>query len=93
MEAVFGTKHGFSDASFYTWRREFGGMEVSDAKRLKAMEHESARLKKLLAEAMLDKEVQRALTVMLEYCCWMKRWPILPEDLLDERSRTCTHGT
>ena len=83
VEAVFGTKHGFSDASFYTWRREFGGMEVSDAK----------RLKKLLAEAMLDKEVQRALTVMLEYCCWMKRWPILPEDLLGERSRTCTHGT
>ena len=43
-------KHGFSDASFYTWRSKFGGMEVSDAKRLKAMEQENARLKKLLAE-------------------------------------------
>ena len=49
-------KHGFSDASFYTWRSKFGGMDVSDAKRLKAMEQENARLKKLLAEAMLDKE-------------------------------------
>jgi putative transposase len=49
-------KHGFSDASFYTWRSKFGGMDVSDAKRLKAMEQENARLKKLLAETMLDKE-------------------------------------
>ena len=43
-------KHGFSDASFYTWRSKFGGMDVSDAKRLRAMEQENARLKKLLAE-------------------------------------------
>ena len=49
-------KHGFSDASFYTWRSKFGGIDVSDAKRLRAMEQENARLKKLLAEAMLDKE-------------------------------------
>ena len=49
-------KHGFSDASFYTWRSKFGGMDVSDAKRLRAMEQENARRKKLLAEAMLDKE-------------------------------------
>ena len=49
-------KHGFSDASFYTWRSKFGGMDVSDAKRLLAMEQENARLKKLLAETMLDKE-------------------------------------
>ena len=53
-------KHGFSDASFYTWRSKFGGMEVSDAKRLKAMERENARLKKLLAEAMLDKDALEA---------------------------------
>ena len=60
-------KHGFSDASFYTWRSKFGGMDVSDAKRLRAMEQENARLKKLLAEAMLDKE---ALEVALrkKYC-------------------------
>ena len=49
-------KHGFSDASFYTCRIKFGGMDVSDAKRLRAMEQENARLKKLLAETMLDKE-------------------------------------
>lgn len=49
-------KHGFSDASFYLWRRKFGGMEVPDAKRLKALEIENGKLKKLLAEAMLDNE-------------------------------------
>ena len=49
-------KYGFSDATFYNWRAKFGGMEVSDAKRLKALESENARLKKLLAESMLDKD-------------------------------------
>jgi len=53
-------KHGFSDASFYTWRSKYGGMELSDMKRLKALEQENARLKKLLAETMLDKEAIEA---------------------------------
>lgn len=53
-------KHGFSDASFYTWRAKFGGMTVSEAKRLKELEHENARLKKLLAESMLDQEALKA---------------------------------
>jgi putative transposase len=52
-------KHGFSDASFYLWRSKFGGMDVSDAKRLKSLEVENARLKKLLAESMLENEVTR----------------------------------
>ncbi len=52
-------KHGFSEASYYLWRGKFGGMDVSDAKRLKALEAENAKLKKLLAEAMLEKEVTR----------------------------------
>lgn len=52
-------KHGFSEASYYLWRSKFGGMDVSDAKRLKALEAENARLKKLLAEAMLENEVAR----------------------------------
>ena len=52
-------KHGFSDASFYTWRAKFGGLEVPEAKRLKALELENARLKKLLAESMLEIEVTR----------------------------------
>lgn len=52
-------RHGFSEASFYLWRSKFGGMEVSDAKRLKALEAENARLKKLLAESLLETEVTR----------------------------------
>lgn len=47
-------KHGISDATFYTWRSKYGGMEVSDAKRLKSLEEENRKLKKLLAESMLD---------------------------------------
>ena len=47
-------KGGFSDATFYKWRTKFGGMDVSDAKRLKGLEGENAKLKKLLAEAHLD---------------------------------------
>lgn len=47
-------KHGISDATFYNWRSKYGGMEVSDARRLKALEEENRRLKKLLAESMLD---------------------------------------
>lgn len=52
-------RHGFSEASFYAWRSKYGGMEISDAKRLKALETENARLKKLLAESMLENEVTR----------------------------------
>lgn len=47
-------KHGVSDATFYKWRSKYGGMEVSEAKRLKALEEENRKLKKLLAEQMLD---------------------------------------
>jgi putative transposase len=47
-------KHGMSNPTFYAWKAKFGGMEVSDAKKLKALEEENARLKRLLADAMLD---------------------------------------
>ena len=47
-------RHGLCGATFYKWKAKFGGMEVSDAKRLRALEDENAKLKKLLAEAMLD---------------------------------------
>ena len=47
-------KHGISEATFYKWRSKYGGMEVPDAKRLRGLEEENARLKKLLAESMLD---------------------------------------
>lgn len=52
-------RHGFSEASYYLWRSKFGGMSVSEAKRLKELEAENARLKKLLAESMLEMEVTR----------------------------------
>lgn len=52
-------RHGFSEASYYLWRSKFGGLDVSEAKRLKALEAENTRLKKLLAEALLEQEVTR----------------------------------
>ena len=47
-------KHGISSATFYAWKAKFGGLEVSDAKRLRGLEDENTKLKRLLAEAMLD---------------------------------------
>ena len=47
-------KHGISSATFYKWKAKFGGLDVSDARRLKALEDENGKLKKLLAETMLD---------------------------------------
>ncbi len=47
-------KHGISDATFYKWKAKYGGLELSEARRLKALEDENARLKRLLADAMLD---------------------------------------
>ena len=48
-------RHGVSSATFYNWKAKYGGLDVSDAKRLKALEDENAKLKRLLADAMLDK--------------------------------------
>lgn len=47
-------KYGVSDATFYKWRSKYGGMDVSEAKRLKSLEEENGKLKRLLADAMLD---------------------------------------
>ncbi len=52
-------RHGFSEASYYLWRSKFGGMSVTDAKRLRELETENTRLKKLLAESLLENEVTR----------------------------------
>jgi putative transposase len=52
-------RHGFSEASYYLWRSKFGGMSVSDARRLRELETENGRLKKLLAESMLENEITR----------------------------------
>ena len=47
-------RHGISEATFYTWRSKYGGMDVSDARRLRVLEEENRKLKKLLAESVLD---------------------------------------
>lgn len=54
-------RHGISPATFYKWKSKYGGLEVSEAKRLKGLEEENARLKRLLAEAMLDNAVLKDL--------------------------------
>lgn len=54
-------KHGVSQATFYKWKAKFGGMDVSDARKLKILETENARLKRLLADAMLDNVVLKDL--------------------------------
>src|SRR5215475_8847647 len=59
-------KHGVSDASIYKWKAKFGGMEVSEAKRLKTLEDENTKSKRLLADAMLDKAALKTL--------WEKKW-------------------
>lgn len=52
-------RHGFSEASYYLWRNKFGGMTISEAKRLRELEAENARLKRMLAEAMLENEITK----------------------------------
>ena len=59
-------RHGISAATFYNWKAKFGGMDVSEAKRLRALEEENAKLKRLLADSMLD---QAALKELLS-----KKW-------------------
>jgi putative transposase len=54
-------KHGVSEATLYNWKAKFGGMDVSDARKLKALEEENGKLKKLLADAMLDTAALREL--------------------------------
>lgn len=53
-------KYGISDATFYNWRKKYGGLEVNEARRLKQLEEENRRLKKLLADTMLEKEAIQA---------------------------------
>ena len=55
-------KHGISEPTFYAWKSKFGGMSIPDARRLKQLEEENARLKKLLAEVMLDNAVLKDIT-------------------------------
>jgi putative transposase len=59
-------KHGISSATFYKWKAKYGGLDISDARRLKALDDENRRLKKLLAEAMLDNAMLKEIAT--------KRW-------------------
>ncbi|AOF89526.1 transposase family protein [Sinorhizobium sp. RAC02] len=70
-------KHGISEATFYNWKAKYGGMEVSEAKRLKALEDENTRLKKLAAEQMLDAAALRELLA--------KKWQGLPPNATPSR--------
>ena len=54
-------KHGISEATLYNWKAKYGGMEISDAKRLRSLEEENRKLKKLLAESMLDQAALKEL--------------------------------
>ena len=71
-------RHGISSATFYKWKAKFGGLEVSEAKRLRQLEDENAKLKKLLAEAMLDNAMLKEITAKISSLtssspgeCWM----------------------
>ncbi len=55
-------KYGFSEATFYNWKSKFGGMTISEARRLKALEQENSRLKRLVADLTLDNQVLRELS-------------------------------
>ena len=56
-------KHGISSATFYKWKAKYGGLDVSDAKRLRALQDENTKLKKLLAEAMLDNAMLKDIAI------------------------------
>lgn len=92
-------RHGISDATFYKWKAKYGGMEVSEAKRLKALEDENARLKKLLAEAMLDNAVLKDLASKNGSARWRPPQPLfryeptMPDDgALRQRLRELAAG-
>ena len=61
MTADLARKHGISEATLYNWKAKYGGMDVSDAKRLRSLEDENRSLKKLLAESMLDQAALKEL--------------------------------
>lgn len=71
-------RHGISSATFYKWKSKYGGLEVSDARRLRQLEHENERLKKLLADSMLDNAMLKEISAkkILAPVSGGKRWLI-----------------
>src|SRR5215469_4745987 len=84
-------KHGMSDATFYTWKSKYGGLEISEAKRLRALEAENAKLKRLLADAMLDNAALRAncLEKNGDARCWPRGGGSFARRVRDERAAAC----
>ena len=72
-------KHGVSEATFYNWRSRYGGMEVSDARRLKSLEEENRKLKKLLAESALDNATLKEMLTVRRQIIWDRMRPLLME--------------
>jgi putative transposase len=66
-------RHGISSATFYKWKAKYGGLEVSEARRLKALEDENRRLKRLLAESMLDNRRSRTCSEKTSEACGAAR--------------------
>ena len=80
-------KHGMSDATFYTWKSKYGGLEISEAKRLRALEAEKAKLKRLLADAMLDNAALKDLLGKNgDACCWPRGGGLFARRVRDERA-------
>ena len=80
-------KHGMSDATFYTWKSKYGGLEVSEAKRLRALEVENAKLKRLLADAMLDNAALKDLLGKNGNArCWPRSGGSSARGIRDERA-------
>ncbi len=77
-------KHGISNATFYKYKAKYGGMDVSDARKLKALEDENAKLKKLLAEAMLDNAILKdvASKKMVRPAQGGVRWPMSAKSMI-----------
>ena len=67
-------KHGMSSATFYAWKAKYGGMDVSDARRLRALEEENAKLKQLYADAMLDNAALKDLLAKVKACPPLMGW-------------------
>ena len=86
-------KHGVSDASIYKWKARYGGLDVSEAKRLKQLEDENSKLKKLLADAMLDNAMLKDITSKkCRRCISIRRRHLLSRKSLTKTTFSCLCG-
>lgn len=85
-------RHGISEATFYKWKAKFGGLEVTEAKRLRTLEEENAKVKKLLAEAMLDIAVSNHLTTDNPPVLAARPDSIVTASRIDPGCQSCRQG-